>query len=200
MNIRTPTLDDLETARRTFEDREPRDLFYRAATELVDLALRGATSLTLAEALAVLLQTWNRPFYRYRPFDRQHFLDIEEIVNRQHEILVSLRVRSIGTLSDADRRIVTTVFTTFEEVLGPVGAAKTLHLLAPHFFPLWDRRIAEVYGLRLQGRGMNGENYFRFMTIIGEQSRTLGGEAAIGRNPLKALDEYNYCKYSREWI
>jgi hypothetical protein len=47
---------------------------------------------------------------------------------------------------------------------------------------------------------MNGENYFRFMTIIGEQSRTLGGEAAIGRNPLKALDEYNYCKYSREWI
>ena len=35
-------------ARRAFKEHEPRDLFYRAATELVDLALRGKTSLNLA--------------------------------------------------------------------------------------------------------------------------------------------------------
>jgi len=42
------------------------DLFYRAATELVSLALEGKTSLSVAEALAVLLQTWNKIFYQYR--------------------------------------------------------------------------------------------------------------------------------------
>lgn len=27
----------------------------------------------------------------------------------------------------------------------PVAVAKALHLLAPHFFPLWDGRIAKSY-------------------------------------------------------
>jgi hypothetical protein len=62
--------NDLRRARVVFEANETRDLFYRAATALVDLALRGATSLTVAEALAVLLQTWNRPYYQYRKFTK----------------------------------------------------------------------------------------------------------------------------------
>ena len=55
-----PAIQEIEAARITFEEHEPRDLFYRAATELVDLAISGKTSLNLAEALAVLLITWNR--------------------------------------------------------------------------------------------------------------------------------------------
>jgi hypothetical protein len=34
----------------------------------------GKTKLSVPEALAVLLQTWNRAFYRFTPFDTQHFL------------------------------------------------------------------------------------------------------------------------------
>ena len=66
------TTDGVKKARKAFEAREPRGLFYRAATELVVLALRGATSLTVAEALAVLLQTWNKAYYQYRKFDNAH--------------------------------------------------------------------------------------------------------------------------------
>ena len=40
-----------------FEENEPRDIFYRAATELVALALQGSTTVSVAEALAVLLET-----------------------------------------------------------------------------------------------------------------------------------------------
>ncbi len=58
-----PTLKELRAARDTFERLEPRALFYRAATELVDLAIRGATQLSVTEAVAVLLQTWNRAYY-----------------------------------------------------------------------------------------------------------------------------------------
>jgi hypothetical protein len=44
---------DVEKARVAYEAHETRDLFYRAATDLVDLALRRATSLALAEELVV---------------------------------------------------------------------------------------------------------------------------------------------------
>jgi len=79
MNFHTPTIQEIEAAREAFESNEPRDLFYRVATELVDLAIRGKTSLSVAEALAVLLQTWNQAYYRYRSFDSEHFADIERL-------------------------------------------------------------------------------------------------------------------------
>jgi len=68
-DIPTPTLQEIKAARAVFEERESRDLFYQAAAELVDLAMRGQTALNLAEALAVLLQTWNKAFYRSHPFE-----------------------------------------------------------------------------------------------------------------------------------
>src|ERR1700730_12560435 len=129
----------LKKARKAFEANEPRNLFYRAATELVDLALRGATSLTVAEALAVLLQTWNKAYYQYRKFDNVHFADIENLLADNKLVIASYRPRTIDQLDDADGTTIENLFQSFERVLGPVGAAKALHLLAPNFFPLWDR-------------------------------------------------------------
>jgi hypothetical protein len=198
----TPTIQEIAKAHVLFEANEPRDLFYRAATELVDLSIRGATSLSVAEALAVLLQTWNAAFYRFarRKFDTQHFSDIEHVVNRHKEALLSFRQRAIEGLRKEDETGVKRAFQDFEEVLGPVGAAKCIHLLAPHFFPLWDRAIAQAYGLGLRECGKNGELYCRFMAVVKGECATLGGERVLGRNPLKALDEYNYCKHTREWM
>jgi len=199
-DFHTPTIQDIEEARKVFEEIDPRKLFYRAATELVELTISGKTSLTLAEAIAVLLQTWNRPFYRYRSFDSQHFSDIDGLIKRYRKVLESFRQRSIGTLHYQDGEAVKKVFKSFEEVLGPVGAAKSLHLLAPLFFPLWDRAIARAYGLPLHKRGENAERYFHFMEIAKEQHRCLGGETVIGQNILKSIDEYNFCKYTRNSI
>ena len=56
------TVADINIARATYEANEPRDLFYKAATQLVLLSLAGRTTLTISEAIAVLLQTWNREF------------------------------------------------------------------------------------------------------------------------------------------
>jgi len=156
--------------------------------------------LSVAEALAVLLQTWNSAFYRYRPFDSQHFSDIEHLVTSHLQVLGTLRQRSIESFCDQDEGTVRGLFKDFEEVLRPVGAAKCLHLLAPRFFPLWDRAIAAAYGVALQPIGRNADRYCRFMAITKKQCADLGGEEAIGRNPLKAIDEYNYCRYTKRWI
>jgi hypothetical protein len=198
--VQTLTIREIEAARQAFEAHEPRDLFYRAATELVALALDGRTSLSVAEALAVLLQTWNKMFYRYRRFDSQHFADIERLIRDHHSMLITFRQRSIQSINQEDESEVVRVFKAFEEVLGPVGAAKCLHLLAPRFVPLWDRAIADAYSLPLRPRGRNAERYWRFMGIVKKQVQSLGGEQAIGRNPLKAIDEYNYCKHTKGWI
>lgn len=200
MKHRTLTMQDMRIAHRTFEDNEPRDLFYRAATELVRLALSGKTSLKVAEALAVLLQTWNKVYYQYRGFDSQHFADIDRLIKGNYVTVTALRKRSVASYGHKDRANVTGVFNSFEVVLGPVGAAKCLHLLAPRFFPLWDRAIAVGYGFPLKRIGCNAERYCDFMEIVKSQCDNLGGQRKIGRNPLKAIDEYNYCRYTKHWI
>jgi len=109
------------------------------------------------------------------------------------QIINKLRQRTIESFDDNDVWTVKSMFQDFESILGKTGAAKCLHLLAPRFFPLWDTNIAIAYKL---GKGEEAERYCRFMEITKEQVYGLGGELAIGRNPLKALDEYNYLKYT----
>jgi len=88
----------------------------------------------------------------------------------------ALRERSIEGFSSEDVAVVERLLGDFEKVLGPVGAAKALHLLAPQFFPLWDRAIAKTYGLPLRERGKNADRYRRFIEITKQQYETLAGE------------------------
>jgi hypothetical protein len=194
------TQEQLQEAHRAYAELEPRDLFYKAATELVRLVFEGKTKLTLAEALAVLLQTWNKAFYRYTPFDSRHFDEIEGLLNRHWQVIEGFRVRTIESFSTDDKEPVSKIFSEFEEVLGPVGAAKSLHLLAPEFFPLWDRTIAEACRCALKKKGQNASSYLRFMEMMQEQIRNLGNETGIDQNPLKTLDEYYYCKFTKKWF
>lgn len=199
--VKTISIRDIEKAQKAFEKYEPRNLFYRAAIELLDLALQKKTSLSTAEALAVLLQTWNKAYYQYyAKFDKKHFEDIELLIRNYHHSLFIFRSRSIDSFSAEDKRKVEKIFKDFELILGPVGAAKSLHLLAPWFFPIWDRTIAYEYGFNLQNRGKNYSQYYCFMKIAQKQCKCLVGKLKKGQNPLKAIDEYNYCKYTKEWI
>jgi hypothetical protein len=200
MPFRTPEFDELENARAAYQADERRELFYRTATELVDLAIRNQISLSLAEVLTVLLQRWNQPYNRYSRFDAARRADIERLLSEHRDLLHSIRERAIDDFSEADQATVEQLFQDFERILGPVGAARCLHLLAPRFFPLWDRDIASAYLVSLLEPGGNGERYYRFMRIVKEQCVDLGGEQRIGRNPLQALDEYNYCHHTKRWI
>ena len=76
-----PTVRELKKANKTFLRNEPRDIFYRAANELVELAIQGNTKLTLSEAIATLLQSWNKSFYQYRKFDNKHFQILDKLLD-----------------------------------------------------------------------------------------------------------------------
>jgi len=128
---------ELEKAHLVFEEIEPRSIFYRAATDLVNLAIHNKTELNLAEAITVLLQTWNVSYYRFRPFNKEHISDIEGLLRKHPQIINNIRQRAIEDFSEKDVEAVKSIFRDFERVLGKTGAAKCLHLLAPRFFPLW---------------------------------------------------------------
>jgi hypothetical protein len=196
----TVTLSALKHAHSVFQGNEPRDLFYKAATELINLALDRKTSLSVDEALAVLLQTWNREYYRFRKFDDAHFESIERLCREHQRRLATCRTRTIDSLAGGERLRIVNLFQEFETVLGPVGAAKALHLLGPNFFPLWDRAIAKAFGLSLAKSGSNGQRYWSFMLDKQRRYRKLSVQLAECPNVLKWIDEYNYCKYTKGWI
>lgn len=191
-----PTAEELREAHNLFERMEPRALFYRAALELVGFAWDGRSSLSVAQAVAVLLKTWNQSFYRFRKFDEEHLFGLEALVKTYRGALNEYRQRGIESLGADDELQVRKIFEAFEKLLYPVGTAKCLHLLAPRFFPLWDRAIATSYGLSLGRVGENAERYWAFMQISKEQVQRLKEDYA-GSSLLKNLDEYNYCVYTK---
>ena len=81
----------------------------------------------------------------------------------------------------------------------PVAVAKALHLLAPKFFPLWDRRIARAYECCYDENP--AEKYISFCKI----TRVTADEVKkyVSRSDktlMKLIDEYNYSKYTQRWI
>jgi len=188
-----PNRNQIDAARRRFQEVEPRDLFYRVATELVDLSIRKKTKLSVVEALAVLLQTWNKTYYRFRGgFSEHDFTELQRAVDTHWIEIKRFRRRLIESFSPVDEPRVGVLFTAFEQILGPVGAAKCLHLLAPRFFPLWDRAIAEKYRIWLKPGPNNGALYARFIGCVQKQYRMLRDEGVTYPDLLKAIDEYNY--------
>jgi hypothetical protein len=203
MKDSSPTADEILQAHKIFLEKESRDVFYRAAKELVDLSRKEQISLKLEEVISLLLQTWNMMFYRYHKehFNEDHFQKLASLLRSHEGYINGLMNRSIDTLEDNEKSSIEYLFNEFELLLGPVGTAKCLHLLAPKFFPLWDRKIAaKGYGIYIKKIGQNRELYYTFMRKQKDQCNHFSGGLSMEMNPLKVLDEYNYCIYTKGWI
>lgn len=198
MELREPTLEEVRWARNVIIEREPRDLFYHVATELIDLSIRNVTKVSLGEAVAVLLQTWNKNFFRFNKdrFTEQFLKDLEGLLESSRPVLMAFRERNIESFNYDDRPTINLIFTHFEHLLGPVGTAKCLHLMAPYFFPLWDRAITVAYGIKLRSDRSNADFYLKFMACSKQQYGALRLEGAPWPDLLKAIDEYNYWTYT----
>jgi hypothetical protein len=177
-----------------FEDEEPRNLFYRAAIFLIDRALQPSPTLNLAESLAVLLQTWNAQYYRFHgKFTNRRLGALQRLLDRHMEAIVAFRGRRLGDYGVNDEQV-RRLFTDFERELGPVGAAKALHLLAPRYFPLWDRAIAQTT-YRLSLASPAAHSYIKLMGFVEREIDACGGWAAFApsENAVKLIDELHYC-------
>ena len=145
----------------------------------------------VAEALAIWLKNINLQYYRFRPEKARTLrAELEPLLTAELHSLSGFRERSLATLDKADETAVLRLFGAFRAKLGPVGAAKALHALAPTFFPMWDNEIARGYGFSTEG------GYFQFMLLAKQQLVGLPANLIPGLSLVKAFDEYNYYKFS----
>lgn len=164
---------------------------YELTVARLAIAVPERNTGKIADALSDWLKDINLQYYRFRPAKSRTLReDLKPLIAEELETLLSFRERCITTLTAEDRAAVSHVFEMFRDRLGPVGAAKALHVLAPTFLPLWDNSMASAYGISTE------HGYFQFMLIRREQVISLPPEFPNALSPLKLLDECDYLRYT----
>ena len=222
-NPEIPADTNFEHYHKIYLQHEPRDLFYRASSCLAELAKNGGQEITLGEAMFVLLLTWNRQAYTYNrgkenkdKKDGDKNIKFDDEIVREVELILADYAEFISrssSLSIEDKDVqdydgkVRDLFCQLEPLLGPVGTAKALHLLAPRMLPPLDTKIANAYGIYFVGRnkGKNCEMYLDFIKKIKANYDRLkpnydrmrgNGKLVDSPNLLKLIDEYNFWTYT----
>ena len=188
-----------------YKKHEKRDAMYKVATFV--LSHYWGNPSDMADGLGVLLLTWNQAFYRYGTFN---FDRLEKSITYNLHKIEIFRNRDILSLSSSDADDIKNLFAVFLEALqidagksqgkkSPVAVAKTLHLLAPNFFPLWDYKIARAYGCSYnQNPAEEYVSFCRITKMMADKVKNWIDKS--GRTLVKLIDEYNYSKYTHEWI
>lgn len=188
-----PTDADVAAKRAVYAEAEPRDIAYKVARDIVERAYAGGQGFSRADGAAILLMTWNAGFYRFHP-DRLRTIvaDLNRLINRHEASIAAWRARSAASydpISDGDR--LGQIYSDFVAVLWPVGTAKSLHVLAPRFFPIWDGSIAGALGFSLSPPEASFSSYVKLMDVAARFARDSSFE-----DPLKALDEWAYVSFT----
>ena len=191
ISVNMPTAKELADYHKRYEEEVCTHFVYRLATE----EMRAGRS---AEGIMLLLIAWNR--LNLAKFDPVH---LRRVLHENRPTIAEFAGRSISGMNDTDQSAVRGLFQAFDDVpdIGATGAAKSIHLLAPDFLPLWDTKIAEVYSSH------DVEGYWKFMKKTKTQYQNIMPDPPlcvddVGHHVglLKLLDEYNYCKYKLDVI
>ena len=191
-----PSYLELKKAHKTYLGREQRERYYRQAAQALEISINGIARDSVAQCLDILLKPWNKNQWRFHPWNSTK---VQAVYEKNKALIVSARQRELPTMTRDDIPWILVVTLGFRNELGSVGAAKALHLLAPRFFPLWDRSIASKgYGLR---QDVDPFGYAALMKAVKLQWQHVGASWQPEDNPLKLIDEWNYCEYTKpDWL
>jgi hypothetical protein len=193
VEVELPSDAEVAAKRIVYAQAEPRDIAYRVARYLIGLNGQDGSGFTRADGVAILLMSWNAGFYRFRlDLSRTLLADLDRLIARHDDLLTDVGNRGADTYDPRrDARAVERAYRDFVAVLWPVGTAKSLHVLAPRFFPIWDGSIAQAFRLQLSPPRRSVASYLRLMEIASAFARVSRFE-----DPLKALDEWAYVRFT----
>lgn len=203
-----PSSADIMRGCRMFEQKLPRDYAYNVSAYYVSSFWGDPPK--MADGVRVLMADWAKGFYRFGHLNTH---ELTATIKKNLRTLRRFHSRDITDLHPRDELLVKNLFEQFSRALGievaeqvrsgPVMAAKTLHLTALNFFPIWDRPIAVAHGCRR----LDAYSYWTFCQYISDVTKALVGNPAIARwadgrhkSLVKLIDEYNYAKYTNEWL
>jgi len=125
---------------------------------------------------------------------------IEKLINVEFNRLLELR-KTDFLLADIRQfeKNIKELYRSFADILGPIAGVKTLHLICPKFFPLWDNAIAEAFRNeritteKIQSH--SAEDYYGFMKDVKEIMNRHGTvvstlAAKYNENELRIVDYF----------
>lgn len=212
---KVPDIDEFVNRCRDFEERKKTDPLYKmygVAGFLVNNAWGDAAN--IANGVSVLLVTWNWTFFN--KYGRYNFDHLTRCIELNLRTLELYRKRDILEFQDYDEAPVADIFNKFLSALrsdakekgagpeSPIAVAKTLHILCPGFFPMWDRETALQYCSDYAEHA--ALKYVAFCRIAQIILTALKKETAFRKlatetkkPALKLFDEYNYSKFTKGW-
>ena len=219
--------NQLKRGSKAFVENEPRDAMYKVSTYLIKEFWGKPKDIT--DALGVLLLTWNQAFYRYASFDFEELekclsRNMAKIERYRDRDIFSYSLNDDSSIVKLFNEMLDALKT--ERGKSPVAVAKALHLLAPNFFPLWDVQIAKSYHILWYDSSEAASKYLILMRLTQaqtedvvksytefsglsiEEKRTAlidicnscSSNLPFQKSILKIIDEYNYAKYTKNWI
>lgn len=204
-SIDIPSPEEFRRGVEAYQQNERRGCAYFDALSKVSNS--WGNSAEMAKGIALLIRSWNR-FYAKFDLDK-----VADCITRNSPIIDAFRNRHITSLSNDDGETILALFDQFLNALqripdnqkSAVSVAKTFGLLAPDFLPIWDSTIAWRYGCLYGIVETASSKYVAFCWKMKELSENVRDyECARSPNPkrslLKMIDEYNYSKFTAEWI
>ncbi len=196
MNTTDIDVDDFFNGVRKYENKYPQEPIYKLARFILE-NYWGVIHLMVG-AVGAFVLTWNQAFYRY---GRMDYDALEKCISKNLSKIDKFKNKNIIDLSKNDEKEIKELFNDFLDALksiekkrerkSPVAVSKALHILAPHYFPLWDRNIAETYGCFYNKNP--AEKYIEFMYKMKKIANKIGKFIEIkDKTLLKLIDEYNF--------
>ena len=224
---------DLIRACQFYAQKEERDCVYPEALNGTQTKFGDPKSMT--KAISSLLSIWHLVFYRFGNFSQEK---LEECITDNLPALKNYQYLNLRefNLTESESDNIRLLFDSFLDATAgknskftrrsPTAVSKTLNLIAPCLFPLWDEAISLAYDCWWVYSDFGANDYINFMQISKSQifeildeymrvnsiadlktaeQRLISECLAISGNRyskslLKIIDEYNYAKYTKNWL
>ena len=202
MKFRVPRPDEFEEiVRKYYREWGLGECIYDICVEnLRKIDLRGLTEDDVKRIVRVFLIVWGQ---MSRVLGRKKKKGWEKrlanAIRSLADVLERFRCIDLAEMTDEkfDKLIadIKSCYSDIMGVVGPTATSKTLHIIAPRFFPMWDIKIRKLYEVSDREGG-----YVRFMQKLRDQwfknnllTESLEKlEKELKRSKLKIIDMYNW--------
>lgn len=182
MSINIKTLKEMC---KEFRKIEGRASFYDIAIEIVD-------SHPL-QAVIIILATWNVGRFRFMVSNPQNLIDLKNALEKYKPLFKKVKSGDFQTVNfDKIGKTVKQIYSLLSKVKGVeyTGASKIMHLLNPNLFVMRDNGIRKKYKVEV-----NPKDFLEFQKLMQKLFGNIKWDEPTKALP-KAIDEYNYVKYT----
>ncbi|RLG49606.1 MAG: hypothetical protein DRO00_09795 [Thermoproteota archaeon] len=180
------------------------EFYLRCIDELKKVELHKITEDDVRRVIEQFLIMWGEmrrvlSQKKRKCWQKRLAMKIREIAN----LLKNFRKKDLLESSDKElnelKKDIESCYSAIKEIIGPTSAAKTLHMIAPNFFPLWDSKIRDSHGIK----GTDERAYFHFMQrILNDWSKRKDYLKRIseefGESKLRIIDIYNWLEGKKD--